>query len=143
MSDSDTSPRLTPEDLVARDKANLDITWLKDDSLDDVDNLPAPDVIARQIIDDLRTALAEFEAVAHAGVARAVLVRGRRGRGGGGPHREHGRLRPVRQPARRPRPHSTGVATREDPGRTANAESRTQRARSVLAIALPCGLIRL
>ena len=64
MSDSDTSPRLTPEDLVARDKANLDITWLKDDSLDDVDNLPAPDVIARQIIDDLRAALAEFETVA-------------------------------------------------------------------------------
>ena len=54
------------EELTARDKANLDITWLKDDSLDDLDNLPAPEVIAREIIDDLTAALAEFEAVAFA-----------------------------------------------------------------------------
>jgi len=54
----------TYDDLVARDKANLDITWLKDDSIADADNLAAPDVIARQIIDDLRAALAEFETVA-------------------------------------------------------------------------------
>lgn len=32
--------------MLARDKLNLDIFWLKDDSLDDVDGLPAPDVIA-------------------------------------------------------------------------------------------------
>jgi type I restriction enzyme M protein len=51
------------EELVARDKANLDITWLRDDSLEDLDNLPAPDVIAREIVDDLTAALAEFEAV--------------------------------------------------------------------------------
>lgn len=51
-------------DLVARDKANLDITWLRDDSLEDLDSLPAPDVIAREIVDDLTAALAEFEAVA-------------------------------------------------------------------------------
>ena len=47
-------------------KANLDITWLKDDSLGDLDNLPAPDVIAREIIEDLTAALAEFQAVAEA-----------------------------------------------------------------------------
>lgn len=47
-----------------RDKANLDITWLKDSSLEDVDNLPSPDVIAREIVEDLTAALAEFEAVA-------------------------------------------------------------------------------
>lgn len=29
-------------DLIARDKVNLDITWLRDESLEDVDNLPAP-----------------------------------------------------------------------------------------------------
>jgi len=51
-------------ELVARDKANLDITWLKDDSQGDVDNLPAHDVIARQIVADLEAALAEFKAVA-------------------------------------------------------------------------------
>ena len=54
------------DELVARDKANLDITWLRDDSLDDVDNLPAPEVIAREIVEELTAALAEFEAVAAA-----------------------------------------------------------------------------
>lgn len=54
------------DELVARDKANLDITWLRDDSLEDLDNLPAPEVIAREIVDDLTAALAEFEAVAAA-----------------------------------------------------------------------------
>jgi len=54
------------DELVARDKANLDITWLKDDSLEDLDNLPAPEIIAREIIEDLSAALAEFEAVAEA-----------------------------------------------------------------------------
>lgn len=34
------------EELVARDKASLDITWLRDDSLEDATNLPDPDVIA-------------------------------------------------------------------------------------------------
>ncbi|WP_241095416.1 class I SAM-dependent DNA methyltransferase [Leucobacter sp. CX169] len=54
------------DELIARDKVNLDITWLKDDSLDDLDSLPAPDVIAREIVEDLTAALAEFEAVAAA-----------------------------------------------------------------------------
>ena len=56
----------TYSDLVSRDKANLDITWLKDDSLEDLDNLPAPEVIAQQIVADLTAALAEFQAVADA-----------------------------------------------------------------------------
>jgi type I restriction enzyme M protein len=54
------------EELIARDKANLDITWLEDASLEDLDDLPAPEVIAREIVDDLTAALAEFEAVAAA-----------------------------------------------------------------------------
>lgn len=49
-----------------RDKANLDITWLRDESLEDLDNLPSPDVLAREIVEDLTAALAEFEAVATA-----------------------------------------------------------------------------
>ncbi|MBK7821082.1 MAG: SAM-dependent DNA methyltransferase [Tessaracoccus sp.] len=53
-------------ELIARDKVNLDITWLRDDSLDDLDSLPAPEVIAREIVEDLTAALAEFEAVAAA-----------------------------------------------------------------------------
>lgn len=54
------------DDLVARDKVNLDITWLRDGSLEDLDNLPAPEVIAREIVEDLTAAPAEFEAVAQA-----------------------------------------------------------------------------
>ena len=40
-----------------RDKANLDITWLRDESLEDPDNLPAPEVIAAEIVEDLKAAL--------------------------------------------------------------------------------------
>ena len=58
------------DELVARDKANLDISWLRDESLEDLDNLPAPEVIAREIVEDLTAALAEFEAVAAALEAR-------------------------------------------------------------------------
>ena len=54
------------DELVARDKANLDITWLRDDSLEDVDALPAPEIIAREIVEDLTAALTELEAVAAA-----------------------------------------------------------------------------
>ncbi|MGL4177928.1 MAG: hypothetical protein ACRCSN_17860 [Dermatophilaceae bacterium] len=45
-------------------QADLDITWLRDHLLEDLDNLPSPDVIAREIIEDLTAALAEFEVVA-------------------------------------------------------------------------------
>src|SRR6266446_9240286 len=41
-------------DLIKRDKVNLDIFWLKDESLEDSANLPAPDVIAAEIMEDLQ-----------------------------------------------------------------------------------------
>jgi type I restriction enzyme M protein len=50
--------------LVKRDKANLDIFWLKDESLEDSANLPAPDVIAGEIVEDLEAALEEFQLIA-------------------------------------------------------------------------------
>jgi type I restriction enzyme M protein len=52
--------------LVARDKASLDIFWLKDDSLDNLDDLPPPDVLALEIVDHLEAALAAFRDVAAA-----------------------------------------------------------------------------
>ena len=64
----------THDALIARDKVNLDITWLRDESLEDIDNLPAPEVIAREIVEDLTAALAEFEAVAAALEASAAKV---------------------------------------------------------------------
>ena len=54
----------TYDELVARDKTNLDIFWLKDDSLEDVDALPPPDIIAAEIAENLRAALEQFVEVA-------------------------------------------------------------------------------
>ncbi len=56
------------DDLIARDKASLDIFWLKDDSLDNLDELPPPDVLAQEIIEHLEAALNSFRDVA-AGLA--------------------------------------------------------------------------
>ena len=51
------------EDLLKRDKLNLDIFWLKDKSLEDSENLPEPDVLAQEIIDDLEDALMQLRNV--------------------------------------------------------------------------------
>lgn len=55
--------RFTYDEPIQRDKARLDIFWLREESLEDSDNLPAPEVIAAEIVEDLTAALAEFEAV--------------------------------------------------------------------------------
>jgi type I restriction enzyme M protein len=52
------------DELIARDKASLDIFLLKDDSLADSDNLPPPDVIAQEIVEDLEAALEQFRLIA-------------------------------------------------------------------------------
>ena len=52
------------DEIVKRDKLNLDIFWLKDKSLEDSDNLPEPDILAQEITDDLQTALEQFSAIA-------------------------------------------------------------------------------
>ena len=52
------------EELVQRDKCSLDVFWLKDESLEASENLPDPDVIAQEIVEDLRAALEQFEEVA-------------------------------------------------------------------------------
>src|SRR5262245_36852569 len=52
------------EDLLKRDKVNLDVFWLRDKSLEDSDDLPSPDVLAQEIADDLQTALEQFTAIA-------------------------------------------------------------------------------
>jgi type I restriction enzyme M protein len=51
-------------DLVQRDKCSLDIFWLEDESLEDSAGLDDPDAIAREIAEDLRAALEQFEAIA-------------------------------------------------------------------------------
>ena len=52
------------EELIKRDKASLDIFWLKDESLEDSANLPDPDVIAAEIAEDLEAALSQFALIA-------------------------------------------------------------------------------
>jgi type I restriction enzyme M protein len=52
------------EQLVARDKCSLDVFWLRDESLEASENLPEPDVLASEIAESLRAALAQFEEVA-------------------------------------------------------------------------------
>lgn len=51
-------------DILARDKTNLDIFWLKDESLTDLDNLPDPDILANEIIENIEAGLASFREVA-------------------------------------------------------------------------------
>ncbi|EHQ36406.1 type I restriction-modification system subunit M [Methanoplanus limicola] len=51
------------DDLIKRDKVSLDIFWLKDDSLQDTENLPEPDVIAGEITDSLQTAIEQFSEI--------------------------------------------------------------------------------
>lgn len=54
----------TYDELAKRDKLNLDIFWLKDDTLEDSESLPDPDLLADEISDDLETALDLFRTVA-------------------------------------------------------------------------------
>lgn len=62
--ENDRFRRFTYDELIQRDKLNLDIFWLKDDSLQDIDSLPPPDVLAAEIVENLQAALEQFTAVA-------------------------------------------------------------------------------
>lgn len=53
--------KFSVEEILARDKTSLDIFWIKDKSLADLDNLPLPDVLADEIIENLQSALESFQ----------------------------------------------------------------------------------
>jgi type I restriction enzyme M protein len=55
--------KFTYEEITARDKTSLDITWLKDKSLADLDNLPDPDVLAEEIVENLEAGLESFRTI--------------------------------------------------------------------------------
>jgi type I restriction enzyme M protein len=63
------------EELQKRDKMSLDIFWLRDESLEDADALPSPDVLAASIVEDLQAALEQFAAIAE-DVGNGSLVNG-------------------------------------------------------------------
>jgi type I restriction enzyme M protein len=52
------------EELIKRDKVNLDIFWLRDKSLEESEDLPEPEVLAQEIAEDLQAALEQFTAIA-------------------------------------------------------------------------------
>jgi type I restriction enzyme M protein len=53
--------KFSVEEILKRDKTSLDIFWIKDKSLADLDNLPDPDVLADDIIENLQSALESFK----------------------------------------------------------------------------------
>lgn len=55
--------RFTYDEIIARDKTSLDITWIKDKSLTDLDNLPDPDVLAEEIIENLEAGIEGFREI--------------------------------------------------------------------------------
>ena len=61
--ESERFKRYTYDELLARDKVSLDLFWLRDESLEDIDNLPAPAVLAAEIAEDLQSALTEIQAL--------------------------------------------------------------------------------
>ena len=61
--ETDRFKKFTYDEIIARDKTNLDIFWLKDDSLADMDNLPDPDILAQEIVENLETGLESFKRI--------------------------------------------------------------------------------
>lgn len=55
--------KFTYDEIIARDKTNLDIFWLRDKSLADLDNLPDPDILANEIIENIEAGLESFKEV--------------------------------------------------------------------------------
>ena len=55
--------KFTYDEIIARDKTNLDIFWLKDKSLADLDNLPDPDILANEIIENIEAGLESFKEI--------------------------------------------------------------------------------
>jgi len=51
------------DELIQRDKVSLDIFWLKDESLEDSENMPDPDVLARDIAENLGSAIVQFSTI--------------------------------------------------------------------------------
>lgn len=57
------------EELLQRDKASLDLFWLKDATMTDLDNLPEPDVLMSEIMENLEAAMEQFAAASRADLA--------------------------------------------------------------------------
>lgn len=58
--------KFSRNEILERDKSNMDIFWLRDENLIDIDNLPDPEVLIDDIIENIESALANFKAVKEA-----------------------------------------------------------------------------
>ncbi len=58
--ESEKFKKFSIDEILSRDKINLDITWLKDESLQELENLPEPKVILGEIMENLQTAMSEL-----------------------------------------------------------------------------------
>ncbi|MFW9890343.1 MAG: N-6 DNA methylase [Candidatus Thorarchaeota archaeon] len=61
--ESERFKKYSYEEIMRRDKTSLDIFWIDDESLEDIDSLPEPYIIAAEIIDNLDSALEEFRSI--------------------------------------------------------------------------------
>jgi len=59
--ETDRFKKFTYDELIKRDNTSLDIFWLKDESLEDLENLPEPEILLAEITENLRNALEQFE----------------------------------------------------------------------------------
>jgi type I restriction enzyme M protein len=57
--------KFTYDEIVLKDKTSLDIFWLKDNSLTDLDNLPDPDVLVEDIIENLESSLESLRGISN------------------------------------------------------------------------------
>lgn len=64
--ESERFKAFTYEELIVRDGTNLDLVWLKDDSIENAADLPAPEVLVHEIVEELEAAVGEFSAIATA-----------------------------------------------------------------------------
>ncbi|MBL1215812.1 MAG: N-6 DNA methylase, partial [Ignavibacteriae bacterium] len=61
--ETDRFKKFNYKDITTRDKTNLDIFWMKDESLTDTDNLPDPDLLAIEIVENLEAGLESFKEI--------------------------------------------------------------------------------
>ncbi|PSM51445.1 type I restriction/modification system, methylation subunit [Campylobacter blaseri] len=61
--ESEKFKKFSIDEVLSREKTNLDITWLKDDSFQDLENLPEPKFVLDEILQNLQSALDEFKKI--------------------------------------------------------------------------------
>ncbi|HET54025.1 MAG TPA: SAM-dependent DNA methyltransferase, partial [Ignavibacteria bacterium] len=61
--ESERFKKFSYDEIISRDKTNLDIFWLKDESLGDTDNLPDPDILASEIVENIEASLDSFKEI--------------------------------------------------------------------------------